>query len=73
MYANLLLEGRHRGYGFVEFEEPQDALAAIDNVHMSEYWGCVIKCNLARPTRIFTAGVHTKPGKRNKRIDLNAF
>lgn len=31
-------------------------------MHMSQVWGQTIKCNLARPTRITTAGLHTAPG-----------
>ncbi|KAJ1967404.1 hypothetical protein H4R35_006719 [Dimargaris xerosporica] len=43
---------QHRGFGFVEFEEPEDALAAVDNMHYSELYGKVIKTNLAKPMRI---------------------
>ncbi|ORX85047.1 hypothetical protein K493DRAFT_291325 [Basidiobolus meristosporus CBS 931.73] len=40
---------QHRGFGFVEFENPEDAQAAIDNMHNSELYGRVIKVNLAKP------------------------
>ncbi|CAG8441928.1 2520_t:CDS:2 [Ambispora gerdemannii] len=43
---------QHRGFGFVEFEEETDAQASIDNMHLSELYGKVIKVNLARPMRI---------------------
>ncbi|CAG8555313.1 2892_t:CDS:2 [Paraglomus brasilianum] len=43
---------QHRGFGFVEFEEPADAQAAIDNMHLSELYGKVIKVNLARPMKM---------------------
>ena len=32
--------GQHRGFGFVEFEAPEDAAAAMDNMHNSG--GCVV-------------------------------
>ncbi len=41
--------GKHRGFGFVEFEETEDAKAAIENMHESELFGRIIKCNLANP------------------------
>mmetsp|Transcript_52798 Transcript_52798/g.98892 ORF Transcript_52798/g.98892 Transcript_52798/m.98892 type:complete len:127 (-) Transcript_52798:67-447(-) len=40
--------GKHRGFGFVEFLEVDDAQAAIDNMHHSELYGRTIKVNLAR-------------------------
>lgn len=56
------IEGSHRGFGFVEYEEAEDAKAAIDNMHMNELPdGQVISCNMARPTLISTGGVHTAP------------
>ncbi|KAK3821522.1 MAG: hypothetical protein J3Q66DRAFT_398551 [Benniella sp.] len=39
----------HRGFGFIEFDLPADALAAQDNMHLSELFGKTIKVNLARP------------------------
>lgn len=44
----LSVEGGHRGFAFVEFKYVDDAKAAIDNMHMAELYGQVIKCNLAR-------------------------
>ena len=55
-------EGKHRGFGFIEFEFSEDAKSAIDNMHMAEFYGQIIRCNLARPTKIITAGVHSEPG-----------
>lgn len=47
----------HRGFAFIQFESDQDALAALDNMHMAEMWGdSVIRCNLARPTKIAVLG-----------------
>ncbi len=40
---------KHKGFGFVEFESPEDAAAALDNMHNSELFGRTIKCNLAKP------------------------
>ncbi|CAE7919774.1 unnamed protein product [Symbiodinium sp. KB8] len=40
--------GKHRGFGFVEFMEVDDAEAAIDNMHSAELYGRTIKVNLAR-------------------------
>lgn len=31
-------------------------------MHMTELYGQVIRCNLARPTRIFADGIHNQPG-----------
>lgn len=30
--------GTHRGFGFIEFEAPEDAAAAMDNMHNSGGW-----------------------------------
>lgn len=38
--------GQHRGFGFVEFEEKEDAAAAIDNMHNSEIYGRVLKVSV---------------------------
>ncbi|GAB5593405.1 Peptidyl-prolyl cis-trans isomerase cyp10 [Umbelopsis nana] len=43
---------QHRGFGFVEFESKEDVLQAIDNMHMSELNGRVIKVNLAKPQKL---------------------
>ncbi|KAM3580814.1 Peptidyl-prolyl cis-trans isomerase cyp10 [Umbelopsis sp. WA50703] len=47
---------QHRGFGFVEFEEKEDCLEAIDNMHLSELNGRVIKVNIAKPQRIAGGG-----------------
>ena len=44
--------GKHRGFGFVEFEEAEDAAAAIDNMHNSELFGRVLRVNYAQPMRV---------------------
>ncbi|KAH8553248.1 peptidyl-prolyl cis-trans isomerase E [Umbelopsis sp. PMI_123] len=43
---------QHRGFGFVEFESKEDVKEAIDNMHMSELNGRVIKVNLAKPQKL---------------------
>jgi hypothetical protein len=39
----------HRGFGYIEFQLPEDALDAIDNMHQNELNGQQLKCHLARP------------------------
>jgi len=41
--------GKHRGFGFVEYEERDDAAAAVDNMHNAELFGRVLKVNYAQP------------------------
>lgn len=49
------LAGKPQGFGYVEFEKEQDARNSIDNMHLTEFFGLVIRCNLA----------HTNPFKSN--------
>ncbi|XP_068210910.1 peptidyl-prolyl cis-trans isomerase E [Palaemon carinicauda] len=42
---------KHRGFAFVEFELPEDAAAAIDNMNESELYGRTIRVNLAKPQK----------------------
>lgn len=44
--------GKHRGFGFVEYEDKEDAAAAIDNMHNAELFGRVLKVNIAQPMKI---------------------
>lgn len=44
--------GKHRGFGFVEYEEKEDAADAIDNMHNAELFGRVLKVNYAQPPKI---------------------
>lgn len=39
----------HRGFAFVEFEDPNDCKEAIENMHLSELNGKLLKVSLARP------------------------
>lgn len=43
---------KHRGFAFVEFENAEDAAAAIDNMNDAELFGRTIKVNIARPAKI---------------------
>ncbi|MCL4130579.1 UNVERIFIED_CONTAM: hypothetical protein GTU68_045173 [Idotea baltica] len=40
---------KHRGFAFIEYELPEDASAAIDNMNEGELFGRTIRVNLARP------------------------
>ena len=41
----------HRGFGFIEYDNAQDASNAIDNMDMNILAGKVIKCNYAKPLK----------------------
>ncbi|CAB3409366.1 unnamed protein product [Caenorhabditis bovis] len=43
--------GKHRGFGFVEYDSAEDAAAAIDNMNESELFGKTIRVNFARPPK----------------------
>lgn len=49
--------GKHRGFGFVEYEEKDDAQAAMDNMNNAELYGRVLRVNFAQPQRISERGV----------------
>lgn len=55
----------NKGYAFVEYEEAQDAHDAIDNMHLSELYGNLIKVNLARNK--------TNPGKGGDGLNSEAI
>jgi peptidyl-prolyl isomerase E (cyclophilin E) len=42
---------RHKGFGFVEYEEYDDCLHAIENMNDAELCGRVIRVSFARPQR----------------------
>ncbi|CAK0781365.1 hypothetical protein CVIRNUC_005355 [Coccomyxa viridis] len=44
--------GKHRGFGFVEYESAEDSADAIDNMHNAELYGRVLRCNYAQPMKI---------------------
>jgi peptidyl-prolyl isomerase E (cyclophilin E) len=66
-----LAENVHKGFGFVEYELPEDCEEAIDNMHLSELYGKVIKVQLAKPHNI-TATSH-RAGKDKQSIDFSMY
>ncbi|KAJ9076865.1 hypothetical protein DSO57_1022184 [Entomophthora muscae] len=50
--SNPSSASEHRGFGFIEFEAAADAQAAIDNPHLSELFGKVIKVFIAKDSRV---------------------
>lgn len=50
----------HRGFGYVEFELPQDAKEAIDNMDGSELYGRTIKVVAAKPQKDVNEGLGSK-------------
>lgn len=63
LQKKIIIDNQHRGFGFVEFEEADDAQAAIDNMNLSELYGKVIKVNLARPMKVKEGS--TRAGNNN--------
>lgn len=43
---------QHRGFAFVEFEEPGDAADAMDNMNGAELFGRVLRVNYAQPMQM---------------------
>lgn len=50
----------HRGFGYVEFEVPEDAKEAIDNMDGSELYGRTIKVAAAKPQKDSNEGLGSK-------------
>lgn len=50
----------HRGFGYVEFESPDDAKEAMDNMDKSELYGQVIKVAAAKPQKEANEGLGSK-------------
>lgn len=50
----------HRGFGYVEFEDPTDAKEAIDNMDQAEIFGRVIKVSSAKPQKNANEGLGSK-------------
>lgn len=42
----------HRGFGFIEYEDKEDAAEAVDNMNDSEMYGRTIRVTIARPQQI---------------------
>ena len=50
--VNMPMEGnaqKHKGFAFVQFDDPSDAAEAIDNMHNAELFGRVLRVNLSKP------------------------
>ncbi|KAL2820449.1 hypothetical protein BJX63DRAFT_313911 [Aspergillus granulosus] len=50
----------HRGFGYVEFDLPEDAKEAIDNMDGSELYGRTIKVAAAKPQKETNEGLGSK-------------
>jgi RNA recognition motif-containing protein len=50
----------HRGFGYVEFEDPEDTKDAIDNMEGAELFGKVLKVNAAKPPKNAGEGLGSK-------------
>lgn len=50
----------HRGFAYVEFEDPEDAREAIDNMDQAELFGRVIKVSAAKPPKSAGQGLGSK-------------
>jgi RNA recognition motif-containing protein len=50
----------HRGFAYVEFEDPEDAKEAIDNMDQAEFFGRVIKVSAAKPPKNANEGLGSK-------------
>lgn len=63
---------KHRGFAFIEYEEPEDALAAVDNMQGAELMGKIITCSIANPVSLNARG---KPGNifLNKKLIIIIF
>lgn len=59
--TDLRNPGHHRGFGFVEFESPEDCKEAIDNMHESECFGRVLTVNASRAAVTRTAQRRQRP------------
>lgn len=44
--------GKHRGFGFVQYEDTEDAEQAIFNMNNGEFFGRVLTVNYAHPNKI---------------------
>lgn len=53
----------HRGFAYVEFEDPDDAKDAIDNMDQSELFGRLIRVNAAKPPKSQDEGLNSRVAK----------
>jgi RNA recognition motif-containing protein len=50
----------HRGFAYVEFEDPEDAKEAIDNMDHAELFGRVLKVSAAKAPKSADEGLNSK-------------
>lgn len=50
----------HRGFAYVEYEDPADAAEAINNMDQAELFGRVIKVSAAKPQKNANEGLGSK-------------
>lgn len=50
----------HRGFGYIEFEDAEDAKEAIDNMDQAELFGRVMKVSAAKPQKKIGEGLGSK-------------
>lgn len=50
----------HRGFGYVEFEDPADAKEAIENMDQAELFGKVIRVSMSKPQKNASEGLGSK-------------
>lgn len=43
---------QNRGFAFIEFEDAEDAIHAIDNMNNAEFYGKVLRINYSRPSAV---------------------
>ncbi|KAI9498366.1 hypothetical protein BDB00DRAFT_445371 [Zychaea mexicana] len=60
------IDNQHKGFGFIQFEEVEDCDAAVDNMHLAELNGKVIKVNKAKPQRVIAGS--NRAGKKKRRL-----
>ena len=64
--AFVLCVEAHRGFGFVEFEDPSDAAEALDNMDDAALFGRVLKVKLAKPNAMASQSVWAQQDEQRK-------
>ena len=52
---------RNKGFAFISFSSPDNALDALDNMNLNSIAGRTIHINLANPNKLNTTPNHNKP------------
>lgn len=50
----------HRGFAYVEFEDPDDAKEAIDNMDQAEFFGRILKVSASKPPKSAEGGLNSR-------------